>query len=423
MELVSPFLDSLVELLKGAFDRNSLKQTVKSCLNEDMYKEWVNPNQSLKDDLWELLPKLAQLGLLAILLDRVAQERAHLQESLNELRQLAGIKSTSTEDRTQAITTGVASVANKLQFPAVRAIVSQSRGLLAEIAARISLLGHYKNLHDELHDARMNFRLFQKRTSELAKCPDAVIDFIESVMQLEAVKEDILKIQAELPVNVRAEESAWIERFTSAVALARQAGDEGDPITAKESVQAIRRILVTEPSRIDSHLNSTAEKLNLAELKDIFAAATAVPELADEAATLDAGRVATEQLLRQIQTQVIQHTEWQAMDRAFDSSDEYLKTLADDPSDFDAMWRGLKKVVQPLISAEPDSQWAKRVALNLTTVETTRAALDWPKVTSAFIRFRQDSTTQFLAVDKKLKELAGSVNTLSTPLRNLLATP
>lgn len=426
MDLLGPYFDALVELMKNAFDRKALQQLVRSSLQEDMYKEWVNPNQNLKDDLKELLPKLADLGLLAILLDRVAIERAHLQEQLSDLRAALDIKTTSTQDQTDAISSGVASVANKLQFPAVRAIVSQSKTVLTELAAKITLLGAYKNLHDELHDARMQFRRLQTTAKPLGKDPDAVVEFTEAVMLMEAVDADIGKIHADLPThpnNVREEEGQWIIAFSEAVNLARQAADNGDPVMARQSLQGIRRVLNIAPSSIDTRLGNTAKGLDLAKLKNVFTAAAEVPELSKDAEMLRQGGMATEQLLLEIKAQVTQHANWQAIDRALDSSDEHLKNLAEDTVDFDGVWRGLKLGIQPLMAADLDSQWAKKVSASLTQVETTRAAADWPKLTVAFSRFRQDATTQFVAIDKKLKKLAESVNTLGEPLRNLLAKP
>ncbi len=380
MKLVGDTLDQLVTLLKDAFNAKSLNEVVGRALNEDMFKAWVNPNQSFVGVLRELLPALAEKGLLAILLDAVAVEREALAQPLTVIRDLLGLRTTTTDDQTKAISTVVNDLATQPQFAALRVIVGQSKTLLTELAAKIVLLGAYKHLHDALHDSKAPFKTLLNKCKKIETDEDALNDCLEAMISLgrgeTKVKESFDMLPA-TPPSFRQTESTWVTDFSEAVDLLQDATEFPSVVTAKQGVQALQRIFNRDPSRIDKCITDIAAELDLTGLIKVFDAA-ATPELAADAPKLDEGRMAVEQLSRQIKTQVEKHTKWQSIDNGFISADEYVKQLADDPSDFDAMWKGLTDDITPLMAVEPTSAWALRIAACITNVNATRGIKDWP---------------------------------------------
>lgn len=306
----------------------------------------------------------------------------------------------------------------------MRSIVLQSQGVLTELTAKIDLLHTYKALHDALHTAKMQFRSLDTASRQMAKDPMAAGDFSQAVMGMETLITSMAAIVQDFPAQppaARQDELDWLTPFTTAIGIARTAADNGEHISARQSVQEIRTILTRQPSRIDSRLSRTADEIDLTKLKEVFAAAATVPELAADAPHFEKGRDATEQLLRQVKAQINQHANWQAIDRSLAGADEIMRSFTpDEPWDFDALWKGLKEGVNTLIAVEPQSEWAKKIATVIGRVDSTRSASDWPKLPVDFTRFRQEATVQFFVVDTKLKVLSSEVNAIGAPLRSLL---
>ena len=424
MALDGPRLESLVVVLKDAFNRDTLGQLVRFKLGADMYKEWVPPGQPFKTDVFNLLTTLEREGLIASFLDHLITAREDLKTQLIDARSALDVKVSTTSDQTAVITSSVENVASKLQLAPVRDLVAQSRGVLAELTAKIDLLRTYKALHDALHTAKMQFRSLETSARQMANDPMAAGDFSQAVMGMETLATSmggiILDFPAE-PLAVRQDELDWLTRFNAAVSLSRDAADGSEHVVARQGVQGVRTILKTEPSRIDSRLSRTAGEIDLSKLKDVFAAASVIPELSMDAASFEEGKSATEQLLRQVKAQINQHANWQAIDRSLAGADDIMRMFTpDEPWDFDALWKGLKEGVNVLISVESQAEWAKKIATVIGRVDATRSARDWPKLPSDFNRFRQETTVQFFVVDTKLKLLANEVNLIGAPLRHLL---
>ena len=416
----------LVFVYRDAFDADSLYQQVRLKLGADMYKEWVGTGMPFKDTVMKLIDKLQEVRMIVPFLDMVLEVRAAKSgiEAIRAIRDSLNTATLSTSDQTAAITSGVEGMAGKMGLEPVHQMVMRSQGVLTELTAKIELLRAYKDLHDALHTAKLQFRSLEISAKQMASDPMAAGDFGQAVMCMETLVTSMTAIVQSLPdspSSVRQDEADWLARFTSAITISRSAADAGDHVSARQGVQGIRSVLRTEPSRIDNRLSRTADEIDLARLKEVFASAAALHELAGEAAMLETGRTAAEQLLRQVKAQINQHAEWQALDRSLAGADDIMRTLTpDEPWDFDALWKGLKEGVNALVAVDEGSEWAKKITTIVGRVDASRTASDWAKLPVDFNRFRQEATVQFFVVDTKLKMLAGEVNVIGTPLRNLL---
>jgi hypothetical protein len=296
MALPGPLLEALVAVIKDAFNRDSLGQLVRFKLGADMYKEWVPDGQPFKTDVFKLVTTLELEGLLATFLDHLSNAREDLAPRLADIRASLDVKTASTSDQTAAIKSSVAGVAGKLQLAPVREVMKRSQGVLTELTSGIELLRAYKSLHDVLHTAKMQFRSLESSSRQMVNDPLAAGDFSQAVVSLEMLVTSMESIIQELPTapsSIRQDEKDWLARFTNAIGIARQAADAADHVTARQGVQGVRTVLRTEPSRIDGRLSRTADEIDLSKLKDVFAAAAALPELAGEAPMLEQGRAAT----------------------------------------------------------------------------------------------------------------------------------
>lgn len=90
------------------------------------------------------------------------------------------------------------------------------------------------------------------------------------------------------------------------------------------------------------------------------------------------------------------------------------------PWDFDALWKSMKEIINALMATEPQSEWAKKIAAAVLKVDETRLTNDWKQLRKDFERYKQEAIGGFYIVDTNLKTLAGEVNKIGEPLRNLL---
>ncbi len=427
MVLSGTHLETLIDLVKDAFERRDLKELVHVKLGTEMYKDWVPEGQTFKADVYMLVTTLDKLGSLADFIKAVLAarpQRDDLQAKLPEILSTLSAQSLTNSDNAAAIKNTVESVASKMQLAPVRRIIMDSRDVLTELTGKIELLRAYKNLHDALHTVKMQFRSLDTSSRLMVSKPAYSGDFSRAVMFMEILAtsmEATFLTLPTMPSNIRQIERAWLDSFNSAISKAKQAANQNDTGTVRQGVLEVRRILSWEPPRIDGMLSSTAEAIDLSKLKVIFSSAAALPDLAEDIAMLDAGRVATEQLLRQVKAQIIQHAKWQAIDRMLAGADDILRTAsAKKPWDFDALWKSMKEIINALMATEPQSEWAKKIAAAVLKVDETRLTNDWKQLRKDFERYKQEAIVQFYIVDTNLKTLAGEVNKIGEPLRNLL---
>ena len=189
MSLPGTLLETLVGLIKNAFNRDSLSQLVRFKLGADMYKEWVPAGNTFNTDVFNLVTTLEREGLLATFLHHLCTARLDLQAQLEEVRSALDNTSTTANDNATVITDNVAGVAQQMALPPVRAIILQSRDVLTRLTSRISLLCSYKALHDQLHQAKMSFYdNAEYRQPELSELRDLTE---EDDKEIEASKYDL----------------------------------------------------------------------------------------------------------------------------------------------------------------------------------------------------------------------------------------
>ncbi len=430
MALSGPQFETVVTVVTDAFNKKSLAEIVAFKLGVDMYKAWVTETDPLRTIVFNLVEKLREEGGLAAFLDHVILARSNRPEisgPLQEIRNSMDGKTTTSGEQAAVISQGLNEVSGKIALEPVRQKMAASKGVLAQLTAKIDMLCGYKALHDSLHNAKFIFTSLKALSRQLATNPLLATDFVEAVTPMDALTVGMgVAIQKlpEDPASIRQEESDWLARFTAALAGARQAGEAMPPdhSAAMECVREILSILNTAPSGIENRLRRAAEEIDLTKLREIFTALAAVGEMAEQAAMLESGRDASEQLLRQVKAQVAQHAMWQAIDLRLAGSDTVMMTAsAEEPWDFDGFWKKIKEGVAPLMALEPESLWVRKLDATVTRTDAVRAADEWNLLPKAVDDFRRQAGAQFFLVDKALNKLASEVNVIGAPLRKLLA--
>ncbi len=342
----------------------------------------------------------------------------------------------TTSEQIGAVRLGVEGMASKMDLAEVRAIVIKSQSVLRGLADQIKLLRAYKSLHDSLHIVKLQYSDLDAHATDMHVNPNAIHDFRANVDILEerniSINDAIQDLPA-YPASIRQDEDEWAKLFNNAVTKARQAVKKKDPIKATQSVQDILPILRQQPSRIDGKLSQIAEAIEFSKLTELFLTAANLPELAEEAASLTEGKTSAEQLERKLKTQVNQHRAWQRIDTSMSGATEIMsRASAKKPWDFDALWKTIKEATQTLIVLDPTSTWATELSEIITKVDATRedvaitrnvdasgADNGWNELKNEFDLFCQRAVFRFLTVDSELKKLAGQVDGIGVPLRDL----
>ena len=108
-----------------------------------------------------LVTTLDKLGSLADFIKVVLAARPlrdDLQAQLPDILSTLSAQSLTNSDNAAVIKNTVEGMAGKLQLAPVRQIIMDSRDVLTELTGKIELLRAYKNLHDALHNVKMQFR-------------------------------------------------------------------------------------------------------------------------------------------------------------------------------------------------------------------------------------------------------------------------
>ena len=130
MALNETHLETLIGLIKDAFNKGDLKQLVHVKLGTEMYKEWVPEGQPFKADVYLLVTTLDKLGTLADFIKYVMEARPNcddLQAHLPDILSSLSAQSLPNSDNAAAIKNTVEGVAGKMQLVPVRWVIMRSR--------------------------------------------------------------------------------------------------------------------------------------------------------------------------------------------------------------------------------------------------------------------------------------------------------
>jgi hypothetical protein len=422
MRLTPQQFETLCKTIVQSFSEEGLKQLLRTKLGTFWEKVIPKDNKSFQDKVHFLIDMFEESETTSDLIQAILTARPHqksIQDPLSDILASLHAEATTVREQIEKVNKGVQKVKEGMSRKEVSALVRQLEGALSKLEKNIQLLRTYKGFHDSLHFVQFELRRFSGAVRNLHLDPMAATVLKESV--------DLLLFQAlhvegslnELPPTpkyVREVEREWILRLRTAAENVR------NPILGREAAQDIRMIVRQEPARIDLILRMTADSLELDLLKDLFSRVANVPSLPSHVSTaVREGQPATERLLRQVQALVSQHGQWQQIDlKSWIADDVLPKSSASDPSDFDASWGGIKRLILALIDSDPASQWATVLTHDLTGVDGCRKDGDFDTLRRSFDEFRYQAVRQFFTVDATLKILVGEIGEIGSSVRDLL---
>ncbi len=299
-------------------------------------------------------------------------------------------------------------------LPEVRAAVISFSASLRAATQQVDRLGDYKDLHDLLH--QIQYQCYATIVREATRFPDETS--LEILNEYARNLRDILtRLESIVALHrIQPAETAWIQEVANAQAELKTATEALDNTSLKNAVWRLKRILSTQPVRINSSLINSAQALNLpALLEALEHIALGLVDLPIDVDRLDqfrTGLLALRTLNERLQSMLCDHEAWQNLDFELRQVENMLEK---DLSELQFSWQMLKTQAAPLYQG-----CSEQFALDL---EKYRQALDEAlpsgnpiKIRQAFGNFRHEAGSHFYKIDLDLKALCSELRLVSGPL-------
>lgn len=301
----------------------------------------------------------------------------------------------------------------------VRALVTTYRADFRAACEQIELLSHYKELHDLLH--KLQFRCYSVIAQEAQRFPQDELA-LDNLLNYEVTLQDIGdELQRAIAAaGLAPTETTWITDVVQAQTLLRQALDEMDSTKLRRVVWLLRRLLALQPSHINHRLIGAARALRLTE---IVASLAAIRD-ALQTLTVDSRRTsqftagvdALQQLNDQLQALMVEHDQWQEVQRILGRIEE---VMIHDLYELEFSWPDLYSRVTTLCQAQK-GEWVDLFLQDSDQLAKAISAQNPVRIRSYFQRYRQRAGNRFFQVDTQLKDLCAELRKVGDSLATIL---
>jgi hypothetical protein len=301
----------------------------------------------------------------------------------------------------------------------VRAIVAGFQADFRVAHEQVNRLGDYKDLHDQLHKLQVHCYIHVAMAAPRFPDDDTAID---GLMIHALTIEDIVEALNEVALrpSIPNQELVWIEDVRLAKGDLRNAVDQLDVNCLKKAIWRMNRLLATQPARINALLNHSAHALNLPQLlKAVARVSEALTSLnldPKKVGTFQSGVTALGELNKLLDTLVVDHDRWQALDvelRRIENS------IENNLFEFEMSWPDMKKGCELLYTGRTDD-WATALKKESDTLDELITTNNPARVKRGFRSYQRRVTDRFYRVDIKLKTLCGEMRQISSPLAAVL---
>jgi hypothetical protein len=302
--------------------------------------------------------------------------------------------------------------------PEIRRAAGDFRTIFETATTEVDVLGDYKDIHDLLHQTQ--FHCYEPISSELGRFPDDL-----SLENLDSYGHNLNGIIARLNDVARRSrvsevDTAWYKDMTQVQEELNQAVAELDDKALKSAVRRLRRIIATQPVRINTRLVDSARDLRLPNLLDALNAIQAQLEalhLDDQkTAQFEEGLASLGRVASELEKLLSEHDRWQMVDGEI----RRIETLSE--NGFDELiesWSDLKALAIPLFE-QVDADWARTLVAACNKLDEALASDNPRNIRLAFKGFRRDANGRFDKVDIDLKTLCGGLRQIGEPLNAIL---
>lgn len=417
-------IGELRDLIVDAFDADDLQQLVKIKMDIDCEAVFER-NAPKAKFVYDLLHRVEQEGRTSLLLRALLEarkNRADLRKVIAQHCPQALEISPSLHVQAQEVVDGLKQLQMQTEYQKVREVIVASRVNLDQLMEDIELLYNYKMLHDCLHIVQEQHYTLVDKVKQFRADPLTSAELEEELFNLQEITRKACKSADSLPDKalVRAQELDWIQKLESATADLSQSMNDLDAHGADTAVKAIRRVIRTEPFRINRVLTLIAEKIPLDELTLVIEKAIDVVATGETPAPeLQKALLSLKSMLPQLRGRVAEHRQWQDIENDFWEAEDSIERQ--DNQQFTEFWPDLKSRVGLLVRTDPEAESAKAIKRHAAQIDQDlKGRVDLAM--NDFKYFRKAGLHLFAQIDKALLGQCTAILEIRAPLRSLLNT-
>lgn len=324
-------------------------------------------------------------------------------------------------DYLQLVREGLITLVEAVAIPEIRDAVIAFNTDFRAACDYIYLLASYKDLHDLLH--RLEFECYKSIILEQHRFPDDEITLetlVEHGLTLKSLIDQLVAI-ANQEVLVT-QEILWVKELEQACSAFHVAVQKRNTQCFNQSIRLLTRVLLLQPSRINTYLNAAAQGLRLPYLiiamRNILQTLRSSKLSVQQITQFQQGLEALEKLQDRLLALVVTHDSWQVIDIELRQLEISLNHSMDDLT---TSWSYLNTRVRSLCSGETDS-WSVSIQeygerLEQALIPSIQNSSD---VKQYFRFYRKGASERFYQTDKALKRLCDELRTIGEPLASVL---
>ncbi len=276
-----------------------------------------------------------------------------------------------------------------------------------------------KYLHDRLHD--LEFRCYTPISMDAGRFPesDGVVEaFSHYEFYLQQIADDLREFVASPEYDTA--DTSWVELVFRAQASLRGATNNLDAGQLKEALRQLRRVLTTQPTRINARLIDAAKSLRLSSLVEAMRLVgdrlADLEQESEKMSRLRAGVEALAGLERNMTALVQDHDQWQRLDLDL----RRIEAIMDlDTEELEASWPELRALAGTL-HRDQSKPWAIRFRESIERLDQAIAGGNPRMIRLRFREFSREASDRFYRVDRALKEQCEDLSRIGEPLAAVL---
>ncbi len=308
---------------------------------------------------------------------------------------------------------------------ALRDTAASFRAVFQVACEQVDILSDYKELHDLLH--QIQFHCYEPIQREIPYFPD---ERTTEVIEVYGHNLKDISIQlASVSSRQRIIENSlsWLNELNqiqneieNSLELAAHSPEQAVKLL-KKAIWRLKRLLTTEPVRINSLLIGSAHSLQLPVLLQALEALRSQsnllpPEVTSKLELFESGLNALIRIQHTLDPLLGEHDRWQSLDTELRRINSMIDT---DLMELEMSWEDVKEKVNPLCVPSTE-EWAKSLQKSSQALNDSLEGNNPVKVRKAFFSFQREAGSRFFQIDDHLKTLCGELRKIGEPLADIV---
>jgi hypothetical protein len=432
MSLSAQQFEELTDALGGdqgaAFDHDTLEQMVEFKLGKTLYA-LVPRDKPLRTVAFELIKVAEQEGWTDALVRAAYNARpnnARVKAFVDKYWPQAKVPEEFAQ-QVRAVKTGLealAAILQRLTDPSIRQTIGGFSAVFKLTLEKIDTLKRYKGLHAYLHQLNTKYVPALNAAAKYYRQDQTQFELLQSyATQLQSEAGRIRLVALGLPSYPV--ENDWIDSLEKASARVLKSLDDTNDVNVQLGLNALRRVLIEEPPRINGLLCAAADDLHLEKLiraMRVIEGYLAKPSGAGNgslpAQDFHTGLSSLLLLQPRLAGLVQEHYAWQWLEREFTAAD--VLTAAVTPETRFPRWEDFKKRLLDLCDLAQAKDWSQSLRELIGQLEESGRAGDAKRFGRSYNTFHTLAADRFFNVDDEMLDLSEQLPTIGQPLDQLM---